>query len=75
MTRGPTSDPVPQDRLVHREAGPRGWPEDAARAYLTRRLVFDYTPEVEAGMELFFAKAAGMGLIDERRPVEKLDLG
>jgi chorismate dehydratase len=57
------------DRIVHQHAASRNWPLELARQYLTRRLVYEYTPEREAALELFFRKAREHGLIERLRPV------
>ena len=61
------------DLIVDRRAAPRRWPPDLARTYLTQRLVFEFTPRLRDGLELFFAKAEAHGLIQQRRPIETLD--
>ncbi len=58
------------DGIVHREAGPRGWPAGLAREYLKSRLAFDFTEDRRAGLELFFDKAAAHGFVERRRPLE-----
>jgi chorismate dehydratase len=60
------------DLIVHRRAEPRRWPPDLARIYLTQRLVYEFTPRLRDGLELFFAKAQSHGLITRRRPIELL---
>jgi len=57
------------DGIVHHRAVPRNWPSDLAREYLTNRLVYEFTPERQAGLELFYSKAAEHGLIDAPRPI------
>ena len=61
------------DRIVHERAVPRGWPADLARTYLKQRLIFDFTPEARAGLELFYAKAQEHGLIETRREITTMD--
>jgi chorismate dehydratase len=63
------------DGIVHRRAAERGWPEAAARTYLSRRLLFDFTDRTRAGMELFFEKAAAVGAVDAVRPLETWPVG
>jgi len=55
--------------IVHRRAVPRGWPEDLARRYLEECLRFDFDDEARCGLELFFAKAAALGLVETPQPV------
>jgi chorismate dehydratase len=57
------------DGIVQREAAARGWPPDLARAYLTERLVYEYTLARQSGLEAFFEKAAQHGLIARRREI------
>jgi chorismate dehydratase len=57
------------DSIVHDRAVPRGWPEDLARTYITRRIAYAWERRHEAGLELFFEKAHACGLVPRRRPV------
>jgi chorismate dehydratase len=56
--------------LARSEAGPRGWPADEAERYLCRLLRFEWNAAQRAGLELFWQKAAAMGLIGSVRPIE-----
>jgi chorismate dehydratase len=56
--------------LARSEAGPRGWPEDEAERYLCRLLRFEWNAAQRAGLELFWHKAAALGLLATVRPVE-----
>lgn len=58
------------DRMIHHRAVARGWPADLARDYLTRRLVFEATPERIGAMETFFTKAAKHQLIASERAIQ-----
>jgi chorismate dehydratase len=62
------------DRIIHQHAMPRGWPADLAGDYLRRKLVYEYTPDREAALELFFSKAHEHGLIERCRPIELLEI-
>jgi hypothetical protein len=60
--------------IVQEEAIPRGWPADLAAEYLTRLL--NLRVDLRAGspqrraLELFYARAAELGLIPSCRPVQ-----
>ncbi len=58
------------DGIVHREAGPRGWPPRLAGEYLKSRIAFDFTEDRRRGLELFFDKAHAHGFVERRRPLE-----
>jgi chorismate dehydratase len=60
------------DRIVARHAGPRGWPPDVARRYLTEYLQFDVTPRHLEAMWLFHRLAAKHGIIPG--PPRELDV-
>ena len=62
------------DHIIRHRAEPRGWPADLARAYLEERLVFEYTPARQAGMELFFTKAREHGLLGPLRQLRVLEV-
>ena len=51
------------DSIVARFAGPRGWPADVAREYLTRYLEFDIGPRHLEAIRLFHRLAFQYGLI------------
>lgn len=52
--------------LAHR-TGPRGWPADLARPYLSEMLRYDWNEGMKAGVARFFDLAFKHGLIAERR--------
>ena len=53
------------ERIVAREAEPRGWPQDVALAYLTRYLQYDITPRHLEAVGLFHRLAARHGIIPD----------
>jgi chorismate dehydratase len=55
--------------IIHRHAAARGWPVDGAADYLTRHMSYELTPAMQAGLELFFAKAHEHALIGTPRPL------
>jgi len=61
------------DAMIHREAVPRGWPADLASDYLKDRIVYEWSDEARAGLELFFRKATQHGLLREARPLQFAD--
>ena len=60
------------DEIIARDAGPRGWPADVARRYLTQHLQFDIgAPQLEA-VRLFHALAHKHGVLPS--PPRPLDV-
>jgi chorismate dehydratase len=58
------------DRIIARDAVPRGWPADVARRYLTQYLQFDVGPRHLAAIERYHALAFQHGVLPHRpRPV------
>jgi len=53
------------ERIVAREAPPRGWPTDVARQYLTENLRFDVGPDQLRAVEKFHALAHGHGILPD----------
>jgi chorismate dehydratase len=59
------------ERIIARESGPRRWPPDVARRYLTEYLRFDIAAPQLAAVERFHALAHRHGaLADPPRPLE-----
>jgi chorismate dehydratase len=52
------------DQIVKRHGVPRGWPEDVAREYLSRYLVFDIGARQLAAVRLFHQLAYTQHLLD-----------
>ncbi len=64
------------DGVATGRARERGWPEDLARDYLGRKLLFDpSTAGAREAVERFFDEAHGLGLIDRRRATVWADVG
>ena len=61
------------DGIIYRHARPRRWPVDLAGTYLKDNLAYEFTPQRQAALELFFDKAHRHGLIAERRPLDFLE--
>ncbi len=61
------------DLIVERRARPRNWPADLASEYLKQRLVYTFGDRQRQAMELFFQKAAALGIIERARPLVVLD--
>ncbi len=61
------------DSIISRHARGHGWPEDLARTYSSKRLVYRFGDEERAAMECFFDKAHEHRLIDAVRTIELLD--
>jgi chorismate dehydratase len=51
------------DRIIAREAAPRGWPPDVARKYLTQYLQFDVGPAQLEAIARFHALAYRHGIL------------
>jgi len=60
------------DSIIHYRAVPRNWPKDLAGKYLKQSIAYDFTEPRRRGLELFFAKARELGIIDEVRPLRVL---
>lgn len=60
------------DQIVARHAGPRGWPADVARRYLTEHLEFDIGPDHLRAIRLFHELAGKHGIVTA--PLRELDV-
>lgn len=56
------------DWIIAHRAPLRGWPIDVASEYLGGLLRYELTPQHRRAVEVFFDRAAALGLIPERRP-------
>jgi len=65
-----TTDKDRLSRIVREHAPKHGWPLDLANQYLGGWLCYDIGAEQLQAMELFFAKAHELGLIDQHRPIQ-----
>jgi len=57
------------DAIAREHAPPLGWPVDLARQYLGERLRYDVGPRQLQAMQLFWQRAARMGLTGPPRPL------
>ena len=60
------------DSIIHYRAQPRNWPKDLAGRYLKHSIAYEFTPRHREGLELFYAKARELGVIDDVRPLRVL---
>lgn len=57
------------DAIVSARAAAKGWPDDLARRYIGQLLRYEVGPREREAVELFFEKAAALGLAPPARPL------
>jgi len=57
------------ERIAREYAPVHGWPDDLAIRHLTKSMRFEFGDAQREGMEEFFDRAEGFGIIDEFQPV------